>query len=176
MWFPCVKQKPMNCDYLKCSKEQHVVYIPTLGKSKLRLSARRTAAFCEGFYCFPQSLKANVGNVTDIGKLHFVSNVCWRGFTLDEHHNCRSQWPRDLRHEPSSHSRTSRSWVRIPLEHGCLCAFILCLCSMSGSNLAMGWSPVQGALLTVYDLRNCKISQVSQGLYGHRYIDRWIDK
>jgi hypothetical protein len=47
---------------------------------------------------------------------------------------CRSQWPRDLRHELSSPAPTLRSWVRIPLE-ACmfvcvLCAFILCLHSL----------------------------------------------
>jgi hypothetical protein len=30
--------------------------------------------------------------------------------------NRRSQWPRGLRHEPSSPTRTLGSWVRIPLE------------------------------------------------------------
>jgi hypothetical protein len=30
-----------------------------------------------------------------------------------------------LRHELSSSAQTHESWVRIPLEHGCLCAFIL---------------------------------------------------
>jgi hypothetical protein len=29
---------------------------------------------------------------------------------------CRSQWPRGLRHEPSSPAQTLGSWVRIPLE------------------------------------------------------------
>jgi hypothetical protein len=35
----------------------------------------------------------------------------------------RSQWPRGLRHELSSPAPTLRSWVRIPLRHGCLCVF-----------------------------------------------------
>jgi hypothetical protein len=36
---------------------------------------------------------------------------------------CRSQWPRGLRHELSSPAPTLRSWVRIALRHGCLCVF-----------------------------------------------------
>jgi hypothetical protein len=43
-------------------------------------------------------------------------------------HICHSQWPRGLRHELSSPAQTLGSWVRIHLRHGCLCAFILCLC------------------------------------------------
>jgi hypothetical protein len=35
----------------------------------------------------------------------------------------RSQWPRGLRHELSSPAPTLRSWVRIPVRHGCLCVF-----------------------------------------------------
>jgi hypothetical protein len=31
-------------------------------------------------------------------------------------HRCRSQWPRGLRHEPSSPAKTLGSWVRISLE------------------------------------------------------------
>jgi hypothetical protein len=44
--------------------------------------------------------------------------------------SCRSQWPRGLRHELSSLSRTLRSWVRILLKVwiSVLCAFILCFC------------------------------------------------
>jgi hypothetical protein len=54
----------------------------------------------------------------------------WHGFMLDEYYKCPSQWPRGLRHEPSSPARTLGSCVRIPLDHGCLCAFILYLCSV----------------------------------------------
>jgi hypothetical protein len=36
------------------------------------------------------------------------------------------------------------------LRHGCLCLF----CVRTGSGLAMGWFPVQGALPTVLGLRN----------------------
>jgi hypothetical protein len=43
--------------------------------------------------------------------------------------SCRSQWPRGLRHEPSSLAQTLGSWVRIPLKaRMSVCAFILCLC------------------------------------------------
>jgi hypothetical protein len=45
--------------------------------------------------------------------------------------------------------------------HGCLCAFILCLCCpvCAGSGLASGWSPVQEVLPSVYRLRNWKSGQ-----------------
>jgi hypothetical protein len=36
----------------------------------------------------------------------------------------RSQWPSSLRHELFSPAPTLRSWVRIPLRHGCLCVFL----------------------------------------------------
>jgi hypothetical protein len=39
----------------------------------------------------------------------------------------RSQWPRGLRHELSSLTRTLGSWFRIPLE-AWMSVFILCLC------------------------------------------------
>jgi hypothetical protein len=35
----------------------------------------------------------------------------------------RLQWPSGLRHELFSPAPTLRSWVRIPLKHGCLCLF-----------------------------------------------------
>jgi hypothetical protein len=46
--------------------------------------------------------------------------------TLDN----RSQWPRGLRHEPSSPTRTLGSWGWVPHKAwmSLLCAFILCLC------------------------------------------------
>jgi hypothetical protein len=70
----------------------------------------------------------------------------------------RTQWPRGLKHEPSSPAWTLGSWVGIPLE-ACLCAFILCV----GRGLATGWSPVQGVLPTVYRLRNWKRGQGPKG-------------
>jgi hypothetical protein len=42
--------------------------------------------------------------------------------------NLRSRRPRGLSRGLSSPAPTLRSWVRIPLKHGCLCVFILCLC------------------------------------------------
>jgi hypothetical protein len=35
----------------------------------------------------------------------------------------RSQWSSGLRHELFSPASTLRSWVRVPLRHGCLCVF-----------------------------------------------------
>jgi hypothetical protein len=41
---------------------------------------------------------------------------------------CRSQWSSGLRHELFSPAPTLRSWVRIPLRHGCL--IYVCVCSV----------------------------------------------
>jgi hypothetical protein len=51
---------------------------------------------------------------------------------------CRSRWPRDLRDEPSSLSRTLRSWVRIPLKASmsvCVRLFYVCVALCVGSGL-----------------------------------------
>jgi hypothetical protein len=78
----------------------------------------------------------------------------------------RSQWPRDLRHEPSSPARTLGLWVRIPFKgmDVYVCLFCVCVVLCVGSGLATGWSPVQGVLPTVYRLRNWKSGQGPQGL------------
>jgi hypothetical protein len=86
---------------------------------------------------------------------------------------CRSQWPRGLRHEPSSRARRLRSWVRIPLKTWmpvCVRLFCVCVVLCVGSGLATGWSPVQGVLTTVYRLRNWKSGQGLQGLLSHRCL------
>jgi hypothetical protein len=65
--------------------------------------------------------------------------------------NCWTQWPRDLRFEISSPPQKLGSWVRIPLKAWMFfCVYSVCI----GSDLATGWSPVQGVLLTVLRLRN----------------------
>jgi hypothetical protein len=61
---------------------------------------------------------------------------------------CRSQWPRGLKHELSSPSRTLGSWVRIPLKVW----MFICVCISSG--LATGWYPIQGVIPTALGLRN----------------------
>jgi hypothetical protein len=59
----------------------------------------------------------------------------------------RSQWPRGLRNEPSSPSRTLGSWFRIPHEAWMsVCVYSVCVVLCVGSGLATGWSPVQGVL------------------------------
>jgi hypothetical protein len=56
---------------------------------------------------------------------------------------------------PSSLARTLGSWVRIPLNaRMSVCVYSLFVFSCVGSDLATGWSPVQGVLLTVLRLRN----------------------
>jgi hypothetical protein len=69
--------------------------------------------------------------------------------------NCRSQWPRGLRHEMFSPAWTLGLWVRIPLEPW-MFAFIVFVLSCVGSRLATGWSLVQGVLPIVY---KCKITE-----------------
>jgi hypothetical protein len=51
----------------------------------------------------------------------------------------RSQWPRGLRHEPSSPARTLGSWVRISLEaRMSLRLFCVCVVWCVDSDLATG--------------------------------------
>jgi hypothetical protein len=58
-------------------------------------------------------------------------NICvhlWRrplssSICLISMHFSPSQWSGGLRHKLSSPAPTLRSWVRIPLTHGCLCVF-----------------------------------------------------
>jgi hypothetical protein len=84
----------------------------------------------------------------------------------------RAQWPRGLRHKPSSPVRTLRSWLKSHSNHGCLsvCLFRVCVVLCVGSGLATGWSPAQGVLPTLYILRNCKGGQGPQKLYSNREI------
>jgi hypothetical protein len=61
-----------------------------------------------------------------------------------------SQWPCALRHELSSLTRTLGLWVQIPLM-AWMFVYLFCICVVLcvGSSLAMGWSLVQGVLLSV---------------------------
>jgi hypothetical protein len=54
----------------------------------------------------------------DITRLEAWSSLIWINFKFEigERNGCRSQWPRGLRHEPSSPARTLGSWIRIPLK------------------------------------------------------------
>jgi hypothetical protein len=83
----------------------------------------------------------------------------------------RSQWPRDLRHEPSPPSRTLGSWVRIPIEAWMSVVHLLCVCVVVCvvSGLATGWSPVQGVLPSVYRIKKPKNGH---GPKGHRARER----
>jgi hypothetical protein len=70
----------------------------------------------------------------------------------------RSQWPRDIRHEMFSSARTLGTWVRIPLKGMGICLLLFCVCVVLcvGSSLALGWSPVQRVLPTVYRIKKLK--------------------
>jgi hypothetical protein len=66
--------------------------------------------------------------------------------------SCRTQWPRGLWHELSSHARTLGSWVRIPLEAWTsVCVYSV---FVLGSGLATGWSLVQSCPTECLRLRN----------------------
>jgi hypothetical protein len=58
-------------------------------------------------------------------------------------------------------------------RHGCLCAFILFVLSCAGSDLAKGWSPVQGVLPTVSNITKLKSGQGPTKDCGA--IDIWTD-
>jgi hypothetical protein len=64
---------------------------------------------------------------------------------------CRSQWPRGLRHELSSSARMLRLWVRISLA--LVCVFIL---FVLGNDLETGWFPIQGVVPTAYRITKLK--------------------
>jgi hypothetical protein len=56
------------------------------------------------------------------------SNTCGENLIWHVPTNCRSQWPRRLRHERSSLARTLGSWVRIRLKTWMsVCEFIPCV-------------------------------------------------
>jgi hypothetical protein len=66
-----------------------------------------------------------------------------------------SQWLCSLRHELSLLAQTLESWVWIPHKTWLsVCIYSVFALSFVGSSLAMGWSPIQGVLLTVWGLRN----------------------
>jgi hypothetical protein len=86
---------------------------------------------------------------------------------------CRSQWPRALRHEPSSPAQTLKSCVRIPLEAWMsVCVYSVFVLSCVCSRLATGWSPVQGVLPTVYKIKKLtwngvpRLPYTSEGAIG----------
>jgi hypothetical protein len=57
-----------------------------------------------------------------------ITEVCAKT-GQDIFQKCRPRWPRGLKHELSSPTRTLGSWVRIPLKvYMFVYAFILCLC------------------------------------------------
>jgi hypothetical protein len=61
------------------------------------------------------------------------------------------------RHEPSSPARTLGSWVRMPLEEWMsVCVYSVFVLSCVGSDLATGWTSVQGVLPTVYMIKGLK--------------------
>jgi hypothetical protein len=88
---------------------------------------------------------------------------------------CRWQWPRGLRHEPSSSAWTLGSCIRIALQACMLvCDYLYLFFLCAG---ATGWSPVQGFLPIVYSLRNWKATKVHKGCRAiHTRMDGWINR
>jgi hypothetical protein len=74
----------------------------------------------------------------------------------------RSEWPRDLRHESSSHDPTLRSWVQIPLETWMSACVYSMFCVVLW--LCDGLIPIQGVLLTVYIIKKLEKRPESKGL------------
>jgi hypothetical protein len=82
------------------------------------------------------------------------------GLELFKLPKCRSQWPRGLRHEPSSSTQTLGSWVRIPLEPWMsVYVYSVCLVLCVGTGLMTSWARVQGVLPTLYRWRNWESGQ-----------------
>jgi hypothetical protein len=74
---------------------------------------------------------------------HATCSIFITRFTVSVMKYCHSQWPRRLRHELSSLSRTLGSWVRIPLNAWMpVCAFILCLCQPCDGLMTRPRSPI----------------------------------
>jgi hypothetical protein len=96
-------------------------------------------------------------------------NICSLTYPQCRRYTGRSQWPRGLRHKPSSPARTLGSWVRIPLGAWMFDVRLFCVCVVLcvGSGLETGWSPAQWVLPTVYTIKKLKKSPRST-----RAVDR----
>jgi hypothetical protein len=105
-----------------------------------------------------------------LGSQNFQMRHFFKCSCFDDHSKLplprrRSQWPRSLRHEPSPPALILGSWIRIPLETWMsMCVYSVCVVLCVGSGLAMGWSPVQGALPTVYRSNKLKNGQVQRAV------------
>jgi hypothetical protein len=82
------------------------------------------------------------------------------------------------RYEVSSPAPTLRSWVRItPKAWMAVCIYSVCVVLCVGSSLAMGWSPVQGVVPTVYRIRKLnKRPGPNKGLYNHWWMNEWMNE
>jgi hypothetical protein len=87
----------------------------------------------------------------------------------------RSQWPRGLRHEPSTPARTLGSWVRIPLKAWMSVCFysVFMLFCVQVAALRRAYPPSKESYRLCIGLRNWKSGQ---GPKGCRAIDREILK
>jgi hypothetical protein len=158
---------------LLCSSVWYYVCSVTLGGTVVRFSRIENflKTFCSmsGYWKLP-TLKSKLVNLlfhfltcqSDLGvglfqlcvllKWKYLLNK-FKCFSVINKVNSRSQWPHCLKHELSSLAWTLGSWVRIPLNAWifglCMRSFCVCVVLCLGSDLATGWSLVQGALPSV---------------------------
>jgi hypothetical protein len=88
--------------------------------------------------------------------MHYFLSIC---FLVGQ-----SQWPRGLKHKPSSPVRTVGSLVRIPLEAWMfVCFYSVFVLSCLGRGLFTDWSFVQGVLPTFYKIKKLKWNEAFHG-------------
>ena len=80
-----------------------------------------------------------------------------------------------LKHEPSSLARTLESWVRIPLKaRMSVCVYSVCVVLCVVSDIATGWSPVQGVLPSVYMIKKLKKRPRPNKMVVEPLMNKWM--